>query len=53
MFRPDPDGPHTVEEAVGKLTELMKVLPVDSDRTRQLAELIRRLQGLTDRSASL
>jgi hypothetical protein len=53
MFRPDPSGPHTVEDAIGKLANLIKVLPADSPRTRQLVDMIRRLQGLTERSAPL
>jgi cytochrome c-type biogenesis protein CcmH/NrfG len=54
MFRPDPNGgPHTVEEAVAKLTAMMKELPADSPRAKQLVGTIRRLQNLTERRGPL
>jgi hypothetical protein len=34
MFRPDPSGPHTVKEAVAKLTEMLKEFPPDSPRAQ-------------------
>jgi hypothetical protein len=49
MFRPDPSGPYTVEEAVAKLIATMKELPPDSPRAKQLAGTIRRLLTLTER----
>jgi hypothetical protein len=48
MFRPDPNGHHTVDEAVAKLTEKLKELSPDSPRAQQLAGTIRRLQNLTE-----
>jgi hypothetical protein len=50
MFRPDPNGPHTVEETVAKLTEMLKELPPDSPRAEQLVVTIRRLQNGAERS---
>jgi hypothetical protein len=53
MFRPDPNGGLTVEEALAELTALLKELPPDSPQARQLAGTIRRLQNLTERSDPL
>ena len=50
MFRPDPKGPHTIKETVARLIDMMKELPPDSPRARQLAGTINRLQNLTERS---
>ena len=46
MFRPDPNGPHSVEQVVAKLTEILKGLPSDSLRAEKVAELIRGLKKI-------
>ena len=44
MFRPDPDGEHSVEEVIAKLTEVLTGVPPDSPRARKLIEMIRGLR---------
>jgi hypothetical protein len=43
MFRPDPNGPYSVEEITAKLTEVLKELPSDSQTAKKLAEMVRGL----------
>jgi hypothetical protein len=50
MFCPDPNGPHTIKETVAKLIDMMKEVPPDSPRAKQLAGTIYRLQNLTERA---
>ena len=40
MFHPDPNGEHSVEEVIAKLTEVLVGVPHDSPRARKLAEMI-------------
>ena len=44
MFRPDPNGPHSVEQVIAKLTEILEGLPADSPRAEKVAEMIRGLK---------
>ena len=44
MFRPDPNGEHSVEEVIAKLTGILTDVPDDSPRAQKLAEMIRGLQ---------
>jgi hypothetical protein len=53
MFRPDPNGRLTVEDALAELTALLNELPPDSPQAKQLAGTIHRLQNLTERSDPL
>ena len=53
MFRPDPRGPYTIKETVAKLIDMMKEVPPDSPRAKQLAGTIHRLQNLSERSDPL
>jgi len=43
MFRPDPNGTHSLEEIIAKLTEVLKDVPPDSSRAQKLADMIDRL----------
>ncbi len=53
MFRPDPNGQHSVEQVIAKLTDVLADLPHDSPRARKLVEMIRGLQKIdTDRPAA-
>ena len=45
MFRPDPNGPHSVADVITRLADTMRELPPDSPRAEELAEMIRRLRG--------
>jgi len=42
MFRPDPNGPHSLKEVIANLGEVLRELPADSPRARTLADMIRR-----------
>ena len=44
MFRPDPNGEHSVEEVIAKLTDILTDVPLDSPRAQKLAEMIRGLR---------
>jgi hypothetical protein len=44
MFRPDPNGKHSVEEVIAKLTGILTDVPDDSPRAQKLAEMIRELR---------
>jgi hypothetical protein len=44
MFRPDPNGAHSVEQVIAKLTDILTDIPHDSPRAQKLAEMIRGLQ---------
>jgi len=44
MFRPDPNGLHSRQEVIAKLTEVLQELPSDSPRAERLVEMIRKLQ---------
>jgi predicted ATP-grasp superfamily ATP-dependent carboligase len=44
MFRPDPNGEHSVEEIIAKLSDTLADIPPDNPRAQKLAELIRGLQ---------
>ena len=48
MFRPDPRGELSVDEAIADLTALLADVPPDTRRARKLAEIIRGLQGRDD-----
>jgi hypothetical protein len=50
MFRPDPSGELSVEEAIAHLTALLAEIPPDNPRALKLAEIIRGLRGQDDRS---
>jgi hypothetical protein len=45
MFRPDPNGA-SVEQVIGKLTDILMEVPHDSPRAKKLAEMIRGLQEI-------
>ena len=45
MFRPDPNGELSVDEAVADLTALLADAAPDSPRALKLAEIIRGLRG--------
>ena len=45
MFRPDPNGELSVDEAVADLTALLADAAPDSPRAVKLAEIIRGLRG--------
>jgi len=44
MFRPDPNGEHSIEEVIAKLTDILADVPHDSPRAQKLAEMIRGLR---------
>ena len=44
MFRPDPNGEHSVEEIIAKLRDVLAGEPPDTPRARRLAEMIRDLR---------
>lgn len=44
MFRPDPNGEHSVEDIIAKLTGILADVPADSPRARKIAEMIRGLR---------
>ena len=44
MFRPDPNGEHSIEEVIAKLTDILTDVPHDSPRAQKLAEMIRGLR---------
>lgn len=46
MFRPDPNGEHSVEEVIAKLTDILADVPDDSPRAQKLAQLIRELREI-------
>jgi len=46
MFRPDPNGAHSVEEVIAKLTDALTDVPPDSPRAQKLAEMIRGLREI-------
>jgi hypothetical protein len=48
MFRPDPNGELSVDEAIADLTGLLADVPPDSPRALKLAEIIRGLRGMDD-----
>jgi hypothetical protein len=52
MFRPDPNGEHSVEEVIAKLRDALTDEPPDSPRARKLAELIRGLRDRTNEDAA-
>src|SRR5580692_2174636 len=51
MFRPDPSGELSVDEAIADLARLMADIPPDSPRALKLAEIIRGLRGADDSTA--
>jgi hypothetical protein len=51
MFRPDPNGELSVDEAIADLTALLADAAPDSPRALKLAEIIRGLRGQDDRRA--
>jgi hypothetical protein len=44
MFRPDPNGEHSVEQIIAKLTDSLTDVPDDSPRAQKLTEMIRGLR---------
>jgi len=48
MFRPDPNGELSVDEAIADLMALLADAPPDSPRAQKLAEIIRGLRGQDD-----
>jgi len=44
MFHPDPNGEHSVEEVIAKLTDILTDVPHDGPRAQKLAEMIRGLR---------
>jgi hypothetical protein len=44
MFRPDPNGEHSVEKVIAKLTDILTDVPDDSPRAKKLGEMIQGLQ---------
>jgi hypothetical protein len=51
MFRPDPRGELSVDEAIADLTALLAEVPPESPRALKLADIIRGLRGQDDRSS--
>ena len=51
MFRPDPNGQLSVDEAIADLTALLADAPAESPRALKLAEIIRGLRGQEDERA--
>ena len=51
MFRPDPNGAHSVEQVIAKLTDILTDVPHDSPRAQKLAEMIRGLQDVRKEQA--
>ena len=48
MFRPDPRGALSVDEAVADLMALLAKVPPESQQALKLAEIIRGLRGQDD-----
>jgi hypothetical protein len=54
MVRLDPEGERSAEQVIAKLTDILADVPVDSDRAKKLAEMIRGLEKLAvERQANL
>jgi hypothetical protein len=52
MFRPDPNGAHSVEQVIAKLTDILTDVPHDSPRAQKLAEMIRGLEDVRKEQAA-
>jgi len=48
MFRPDPNGPHSIEEVIAKLADVLRDIPADSSRGQRLLDMIARLRKLRE-----